>query len=213
MVFVIGNHDGKGIMLDPTHLRSFLAVTRTRNFSEAARRLGLRWPGLSELSNQFDPRAMPGRGGQTPVARQKRCVQRLGQRDVNSVVCREVVPQRPDPRQQKIVRVTPYRKIGEVVQRRAPARVIDLPARGVTAENLRALDIDQMRRVKGQAGGEQTVFHGRGRIGAQQHLDQRRGVHNDHARSRSARTASAGGKAGSTADRPARRERNSASVG
>ena len=61
MVFVIGNHDGKGIMLDPTHLRSFLAVTRTRNFSAAARRLGLRWPGLSELSNQFDPRAMPGR--------------------------------------------------------------------------------------------------------------------------------------------------------
>jgi DNA-binding transcriptional LysR family regulator len=48
MVIVIVFYDNHGAMLDPTHLRSFLAVTQTRNFSEAARRLGLRQSTVSE---------------------------------------------------------------------------------------------------------------------------------------------------------------------
>ena len=41
---------------------------------------------------QFDLRVMAGGCGQTSVARQQWCVERLGQRDIGGVIGRQIVP-------------------------------------------------------------------------------------------------------------------------
>ena len=44
-------------MLDPVSLESFLAVTQTRNFSEAGRRLGLRQSTVSQHIRKLEEEA------------------------------------------------------------------------------------------------------------------------------------------------------------
>ncbi len=46
-----------------------------------------------DRSNQLDPRGVPGRRRQPPVARQQRRVKRLRQRHVGGVVRRQVIPE------------------------------------------------------------------------------------------------------------------------
>ena len=94
--------------------------------------------------NQCDLCVVSGRGGEAPVARQKLRIQRLGQRDIDRVVRRQIMPQIPDPRQQEVVRVTPQREVGEIVECRPAARAVNLPARRLTAKYLGRFNIDQM---------------------------------------------------------------------
>ena len=60
------------------------------------------------------------------------------------------------------MRVSPQRKIGEIIERREAACAIDLPARRVTPKHLGRFDIDEMRRVESLAGSEQTLLYQRG---------------------------------------------------
>ena len=56
-------------------------------------------------------------GGEAAVAGDQGCVQRLGQGDIGGIIGGQVVPQRPDPRRQQIVGITPNRQVGQVGER------------------------------------------------------------------------------------------------
>ena len=135
---------------------------------------------------------MAHRTGETPVAGDQRHIQRFGEGDVGSVVSREVVPQIPDTGQKETVRIAVHRKLGEYCESCAAAFAVDLTTERVTAECVRDLDIEQLRRVQRQACVEQSPFNDRrcGRL--EENFDQSRSVDNDHSRSRSVRMTSAG---------------------
>ena len=156
---------------------------------------------------------MAGGCGHASVARHQRRVERLGERNIGGVIGRQIVPQLPNSRQQEIVRVAAQREIRKVVEREAAAFAVDLAVRSIASDHLCDFDIEQVRRVKRLTGAEQPGFD-RVRVrGSQENLEQRRGVDDDHARSRSARTASAGGTEGATCVLLRKRARNSSSVG
>jgi hypothetical protein len=69
---------------------------------------------------------MAGDSCQMLVACEQHRVQRFGQGDINGVIRRTIVPQRPNTRQQKIVWVALHAKIAEIVQCHAPAFCIYL---------------------------------------------------------------------------------------
>ena len=112
-----------------------------------------------------------------------------------------MIPQILCPRQKEVVRVTPQRKIGQIAHCRAALRAIDLPARRVTPQNPGNFDIDQMGCVKRLAGVEQTRLHSAAPLERNNTSINAEAPTTNHNRSRSARTASAGGTAESTEDR------------
>jgi len=169
--------------------------------------------GSLRSSRQLDSYAKARGPGETPIAREKRSVERFGERNVNGVVGGEVVPQLPNWRQQKIVRIPSQGKVRQVGERRGAAFPVDVAVRGLATDRLSDLDVEQMRGVQRFPGVEQSRFDRLGRRRAQQRLDHRRGVDDDHRRSRSRRTASAGATEGVTGRRCAKRARSSSSVG
>ena len=66
-------------------------------------------------SDQLDPGADAGGGG-SPVARQQRRMERLGERDIGGVVGGEVMAQRPDLRRRQIVGIASQAQVGEIVE-------------------------------------------------------------------------------------------------
>ena len=107
------------------------------------------WRGpVAGLSHQLNSRVMTGRRGETVVACQQRGVERFGQRDIDSIIGREVIPQIPNARKKKIMRVTPQWKIRKIGERRAPAFTIDLAFCRIPADHLRDFDVEQIRRVQ-----------------------------------------------------------------
>jgi len=69
-----------------------------------------------------------GCGGDAPVARQQRRIERFCKGDVDGVVGREVVPQVPYARQEEIARIPGKRKVREVGQRCAATLLVISPA-------------------------------------------------------------------------------------
>ena len=90
------------------------------------------------------------------------------------------------------MRLPPQGKIRQVGEQKTAALAVDLAIRRIAPDHLRDLDIEQMRRVQRLTRGEQPDIHGFRRRRAEKGFGQRRSVDDDHARSRSARTASAG---------------------
>src|SRR6266446_5720255 len=168
---------------------------------------------MSPYSHQLDARAMTGRTGEAVVASDQWRTQRLGERYINGVVGCQVIPQIPDSGQQKTVRIAGQRQVGEDRQGGAAAFAVDLAADRVTADRVRNLDIDQMRRMQCLPVVKQPGLDRSGIRRAEQHLDHRRGVDNDHSRSRSARMTSAGDGERVTSGRLCKRARSSSSVG
>jgi len=162
---------------------------------------------------QFDPRVMAGGRGEAPVARQERCVKRLGQRDIGGIIGRQIVAQVPDARQKEIMRISPQSQIGQVAEGETAPCTVDIALRGVAPDHLGYFDIEQMRRVERLPGSEQPILHGACSSGAQEGLKHGRGVDDDHPPSRSARTISAGGTEGLVSVRLRNRARNSSIVG
>jgi hypothetical protein len=91
---------------------------------------------------------MAGGCGETPIAREQRSIESFGKGNVDGVVSREIVPQIPDSGQKEVVRISAQGEIREVGESRATAFVVDLAIRCVSANHLRDLDIEQMRRVQ-----------------------------------------------------------------
>lgn len=110
------------------------------------------------------------------------------------------------------MRITVEREAGEDIERCASAFCVNLAADGVAAERMRDLDVEQMRGVEDLTR-EQPGFDRLRRGRAKQNFDQRRGVDDDHSRSRSARMTSAGEGETVTGARLCKRARSSSSVG
>ena len=136
----------------------------------------------------------------------------LGQRDIGGVIGRQIVPQIPNTRQKEIVRVSPQR-VRQVGESHAAALAVDFPVRGEAPDHLCDLHIKQMRRMERLTRGEQPILHDFRRRRAEKGFKQGGSVDDDHARSRSARTASAGGTEGAVSVRLRKRARNSSIVG
>src|SRR4029077_14449133 len=105
------------------------------------------------------------------------------------------------------------RQIGENGQSDAAALAIDLAADRITADRMRDLDIDQMRYVQRLTVLEQPLLDCLAIPRTQQHLDDRRGVDDDHSRSRSARMISVGEGERVTGGSLCNRARSSSIVG
>jgi hypothetical protein len=97
---------------------------------------------------QFDVGAMTGGCGQTPVARQQGYVEHLGQRDIGGIIGRQIVPQSPNARQKKIVRIASQWKVRQIGEGQAAARVIDFAICGIPSKYLCDFHIKQMGRVE-----------------------------------------------------------------
>jgi len=156
---------------------------------------------------------MARRSCEASVARQKRRIQRLGKRDVDGIVGREIVPQVPYPRQKDAVGISPKGKVEEVVQRRAAPLRIDFAGGGVPSNDLGDLDIDEVGRMQRVPRAEEPPLRRLRRRRAQENLEQSRSVDDDQRRSRSARIAWAGDTDGVVADRAASRSCSSLIVG
>ena len=162
---------------------------------------------------QFDLRVMTGGCGQTSIARQQWCVEHLGQRDIGGIIGRQIVPQIPNARQEEIVRISMQGKVGQVGEGQTAALAADFAVREIASDHLRNFHIKQVRRVERLPGGKQPIFHGFRCWRAEEGFKQSRSVDDDHPRSRSARTASAGGTEGAISVRLRKRARNSSIVG
>lgn len=111
------------------------------------------------------------------------------------------------------MRVPPQWQIHEICKSRTAAPDVDLALGGVATDNLRGFKIEKMRRMQRLKRGEQNVFYAFRRRRTEKDLKQDRSVHDDHARSRSAQIASAGGGEGSVFVRLFKRARSSPIVG
>ena len=143
----------------------------------------------------------------------ERSVQRLGERDISRVVSGQVAAKLPHARRQEFVGIAAKGERGEVVERLAATIGGDLACRRISAQDLGHFDVDEMGRVELFSRVEQPIFNVWRSRGAQKRFEQRRSVDDDHAESRSARTASAGSGDGDDALRVASRARNSSTVG
>jgi hypothetical protein len=168
----------------------------------------------SERHGYLDPK-MTSRGSRQPaVAGEQRGAERLREGDIDGVIGGEIAPQLPDTRQKKIMRISPNRKVREIGERLIAAFSVDLAGGRIPAKNLRHFDVDEMRRVQRFPRLREKAHSDRLRCRCpKQDLDQCGCVDDDHRRSRSARTASAGATEGVTADRRSRRLRKSSIVG
>ena len=165
------------------------------------------------MSNEFDSRVIPGSRGERRIASQQRCPKRFGEGDVNGVVRCDILTQFPDPEQKEIMRVSGQRKIGKIFERLEPPSGVKFTGPRISAKDLCDLDIEEMGCVKGFIRGEKPFGHPNSGRSVQQHLDDGRGINNDHRPSRSALTALAGETVGLKDGRWARRLLNSAIVG
>jgi hypothetical protein len=86
--------------------------------------------------------------GHALVARQKRRIERLGERDIYSVIRGEVMPQCPHARQKEIVRVAAQRHICQVCQGSGTAFRLDFAGRYISTNNLRYFHVYQMWSVQ-----------------------------------------------------------------
>ena len=84
---------------------------------------------------------------QAVVTREQNGVQHLGQCYVNRVISGDIVPQGPNPRQQKIVRVSSHTDIGQIAKCNTPAFAINLASYCISADDLCYFDVEQVRRV------------------------------------------------------------------
>ena len=147
------------------------------------------------------------------IARQKRGVQRLGQGDIHRVVCGEVAPKLPGPLEKDIVRVPGQAEVGKVLQGLLPAAPAQPTRSGIPSKNLHDLDVDQVRGVQRLPVSKDTLLDRLSRSCAQEDLDHRGGINDDHLLSRSSRTAASGERGPFTGARDASRRLNSSRVG
>src|ERR1700730_7019331 len=156
---------------------------------------------------------MTGRPGEPPVAGDQRHSERLGKRNVDRIISREVVSQVPDARQQETVRMPGQRKSRKNRKSRAAAFAVNLAADRIAPDGVRDLYIDQMRGMQRLAIPEQPAFDVACRRGLEENLDEGRGVNDDHSRSQSPPMTSAGDGERVTGGSLCRRARSSSTVG
>ncbi len=112
------------------------------------------------------------------------------------------------------MRVTTNGKVHKISEGHLAALLIDLIHCGIATEDLRHLDIEEMRRMQGLSRlAEKTRFHRSRSRHAKKDFQQHRCIDDDHRRSRSVRIASAGVMESAIRERLSRRARSSSTVG
>lgn len=112
-------------------------------------------------------------GGEAAVAGEERGVESFGERDIDGVIGSKIVAQLPDADQQPVVRIAANAKRSEVVERRAASHGSDLAGRSVSAQDLRCLEVNEMRRMERFSGVEEPSFNGPRGGRAQEDFQQR----------------------------------------
>lgn len=172
------------------------------------------FPALRYFSREPGAGVATNRGGEPLIRCEQPSIERLRQRNVDSIVGGEIAPQIPDPDQEEIMRVAANRKVSKVGQRLMAAMRVDLTHRSIATQDLRNFDIKQVRCMQGLPRlTEQPRLYRFRSGGAEKDFQQRRCIDNDHRRSRSVRTASPGETDGVTGVRRSTRARSSSSVG
>jgi hypothetical protein len=147
------------------------------------------------------------------VPSHERGAERLRESDVGRIVGSDVAAQLPDPGQQDVMGIARQRQVRQVHEGLPPAAGLELSGQGITAEDLRDFEIENVRRMEALSGLEKPFGNARRGRCVEQDLQDRRGVDDDQRASRSALTAFAGARRGTTAVRSAIRWRSSAGVG
>jgi hypothetical protein len=136
--------------------------------------LAMVFPGeRSPPLHQLHLRPMSCGGGEAAVSGEERGSESLGERHIDGVIGGEIVVQLPHPHHEPIVRIAAKAKRREVVEGRAASHGGDLAGRSISAQDLRRLQVDQMRRVKRFSGVEQPPLDGRRGGRAQEDFQQR----------------------------------------
>lgn len=164
-------------------------------------------------SDDFDGGMMSGSGGELGIARQQRCVKGFCQSNIGSVVSGHIVAELPDSGQKQIMWVTGQRKVGEILYGLKAPGCIEIAGKRIPTKDLSDFNIEQAGRMKRLLPVEKPLGYSRPERCVEKHLDQGRGVYNDHLPSLSNLTALAGGTLVVTGVRWARRPRSSAAVG
>ncbi len=164
-------------------------------------------------SNEFDPRAIFRSRCERRIASQQQCSKCFGESDVRGVVRGDIMTKFPDPEQKEIMRASGQRKIDKILERLEPPNRIKFTGPRIPAQGLRDFDIEGMGRMNGFVWVKKPFGHLSSGRSIQQHLDDNRGINNNHRSSRSALTALAGETVGVKEDRWARRFLNSPIVG
>ena len=89
---------------------------------------------------------------QTAVAGQQHGVQRLGQGHVDGIVRGQVLSERPDTAEKRLVRVAAQVQGAEVVQGGHAPSPLEIALPHVPSQRLRHLDVDKVGRVQGEGG-------------------------------------------------------------
>lgn len=92
---------------------------------------------------------LPSCGAKTPIMSQECRLEHFSQGDIRSVVGTEIVTQRPDSGQKKVVWMAPNGKAHEVVESRLSSLPFDLSCHRKSANDLGHLDVEQVRRMEG----------------------------------------------------------------
>jgi len=139
------------------------------------------------------------------VARQKRRVEQFGERNIDRVISREIIPQFPDARNEVAVWVPKEPQPRKVFENLAAAGGLDLARGKAPTQRVDDLDVDKMGHVQGLSNAEETLIDRLGRRQPQQGFDQRGRVDDDHSASRPARIIASAVSPELTGARPRRR--------
>ena len=100
------------------------------------------------LANEFDAGTVSGSPGEGGVPCNEWRIERFGKSDVSRIVGCQVAPERPDSKEENVVRVTIQGQISEVAECLLAPLGVHFAGEGVAPQDLSNLEIEQMRGVQ-----------------------------------------------------------------
>ena len=97
------------------------------------------------LTDDLDTGAVSGCSCERAIPCNERGVERFGKSDVCRIVRCQVTAERPDSKEEQVVRVTVYCQFCEIFERLLTPLRVHIARVGVTAQDLGNLEIDHMR--------------------------------------------------------------------
>ena len=91
---------------------------------------------------------MAGRFCKSCVPRDQWSIECFSECDISGIVCGEIAPQRPDPSEKNIVRVTIHWQIGEIFERLLGSLDTHFAGESIATQDLSNFKVEYMRRVQ-----------------------------------------------------------------
>jgi hypothetical protein len=133
------------------------------------------------MSNDLHERTMGGSCGKASIARQERCRQRLGECQVDRVICRRVLAELPDAVEQWLVWMDHERKVQEILESLSTPASRQLASAPETPKDLSHFDGQELGSVERLSGGEDPRLDRAGERSPEQELQRCGRVENDQA--------------------------------